>query len=134
MNSRCLKAYRAYSISFSSGNVGEFYGICLDLNSKGPDRSSGKEECRCLVFSSSTKREIWYFHVLLGPTMAKKCTKKHAARAKFSVVLLACQFVTCRRILFPFSMPPLVTSKVDLGYTEGNSLTKEETKQKQVSH
>ena len=68
----------------------------MDLNSKGPDGSSGKEECRCLLFSSSTKGEIWYFHVLLGPTMAKKCTKKHAARAKFSVVLLACQFVTCR--------------------------------------
>ena len=61
-----------------------------------------KKNVTVLCCPSSTKRKIWYFHVLLGPTMAKKCTRKHAARAKFSVVLLACQFVTCRRILFPF--------------------------------
>ena len=39
--------------------------IFLELNSKRLYRSSGKEkESRCLVFTSSTKREIRHFHVV----------------------------------------------------------------------
>ena len=57
------KRYRAYSISFNSSNVGNF---CLDLNSKNLYQSSGKEnESRCRVFTSSTKREIWHFYVVV---------------------------------------------------------------------
>ena len=38
----------------------------LDLNSKILNRSSGKEkENRCLLFTSSTKREIMHFHVVV---------------------------------------------------------------------
>ena len=63
MNLRCLKLYRAYSISFNSSNVGKFF---LELNSKGMHQSSGKEkESFCLLFPSSTKREIRQFHVVV---------------------------------------------------------------------
>ena len=62
VNSRCLKLYRAYSISFNSSNVGNFL---LDLNFKELYQSSRKEkESCCLVFTSSTKRETRHFHVL----------------------------------------------------------------------
>ena len=38
----------------------------LEMNSKRLYRISGREkECRCLVFMSSTKREIWHFHVVV---------------------------------------------------------------------
>ena len=40
--------------------------IFLELNSKGLHQSSGKEkESCCLLFPSSTKREIRYFHVVV---------------------------------------------------------------------
>ena len=53
----------------------------LELNSKGLHQRSEKEkEGRCLVFRSSTKREI----------TAKKCTKLRGARAK----LFFCQAET----------------------------------------
>ena len=40
--------------------------IFLELNSKRLYQSSGKEkESRCLVFTSSTKREIRHFHVVV---------------------------------------------------------------------
>ena len=58
VNSRCLKRYRAYSISFNLSYV--------RLNSEGLYQSSGKEkESCCLVFPSSTKREIRHFHVVV---------------------------------------------------------------------
>ena len=58
----CFKLYRAYSISFNSSNVGNFF---LELNSRRLYQSSGKEKESCrLVFTSSTKREIMHFHVL----------------------------------------------------------------------
>ena len=61
-NSRCFKLYRAYYISIKSSNVGHV----LKLNSKRLFRSSGKEkESRCVVFMSSTKREIRKFHVVV---------------------------------------------------------------------
>ena len=63
LDSRCLKLYRAYSISFNSSNVGKFL---FELNSKGLYQSSGKEigSC-CMVFPSSTKREIRRLHVVV---------------------------------------------------------------------
>ena len=60
MHQRCLKLYRAYSISFNSSNV------VLELNSNRLYQSSGKErESCCLVFPSSTRREIRHFHVVV---------------------------------------------------------------------
>ena len=44
----------------------KWWQIFLELNSKRLYQSSGKEnESRCLVFTSSTKREIRLFHVLV---------------------------------------------------------------------
>ena len=64
MNLRGLKLYRAYSISFNSSL--NCWQILLELNSKGLYQSSGKEkESCCLVFPSSTKREISHFHVVV---------------------------------------------------------------------
>ena len=75
MKSRCFKLYRPYSILFNSPNLGNFF---LGLNSKRLDRSSEKEkESRCLVFTSSTKRERRSHAVT-----ANKCTKRRDARAK----------------------------------------------------
>ena len=55
--------------------------IFLELNSKRLYQSSGKEEeSRCLVFMSSTKREIGHFHVVV-------VHQKDDARAK----VLFCQ-------------------------------------------
>ena len=55
----------------------------LELSSKRLYQSSGKEkESRCLVFTSSTKREIKAFSHRSRAVTAKKCTKKRDARAK----------------------------------------------------
>ena len=85
MNLRCLKLYRAYSTSFNSSNVGKFF---VKLNFKELHQSSGneKESC-CLFFPSSTKREIWQFHVVVGAMTVEKRAKKRDALAK----LLFCQ-------------------------------------------
>ena len=62
--SRCFKLYRAYSISSNSPMLANFF--FLTLNSNGLCQNSGKEkESRCLVFTSSKKREIRYFHVVV---------------------------------------------------------------------
>ena len=62
--SRCFKLYRAYSISSNSPNASNFF--FLTLNSNGLCQNSGKEkESRCLVCTSSKKREIRYFHVVV---------------------------------------------------------------------
>ena len=61
--------------------------ILLELNSKTPYQSSGKDkESPCLVFTSSTKREIRHFHVVVMQRRAKKCTKRREARAKFGLL------------------------------------------------
>ena len=59
----------------------------LELNSKGRCRSSEKEEeSRCLVYTSSKRREIRHFHVIVvhrsRAVTAKKCTRNRDARAK----------------------------------------------------
>ena len=61
----------------------------LELNSQRLHRSSEKEkESCCLEFTSSTKREINYFHIVVVQWRQwNKCTKRHDARAK----LLFCQ-------------------------------------------
>ena len=72
----------------------------MELNSKGLHQSSGKEkESCCLLFRSSTKREIRQLHVFCLATTAGKCTKKRDALAK----LLFC---LSKPIAFlPFSLP-----------------------------
>ena len=57
----------------------------LQLNSKRLHWSSGKEkESRCLVFSSSIKREIRHFHVLVVQWRLRNKTKQRVARASGS--------------------------------------------------
>ena len=67
--------------------------LFLELNSKGLYGSSGKEkESRCLVFTSSTKRENRQFHVVVAQRRQRNV---HDARAK----LLLCRsnpIVFCR--------------------------------------
>ena len=59
------KIYRDCSISFNSSNVGNFF-FFLELNCRRLYQSSGKEkESRCPLFTSSTKREIRNFHVVV---------------------------------------------------------------------
>ena len=63
MNSGCLKLHCSYFNSFNLSNVGDFF---QKLNSKGPCHISEKEiESRCLVFTSSVKREIGQFQVVV---------------------------------------------------------------------
>ena len=50
--------------------------IFLQLISKGLCLSLGKEkERRCLLFTSSTKREIRHFHVVVAQRRQRKCKK-----------------------------------------------------------
>ena len=71
---RCFKLHRAYSISFNSSNVGNFFWSWY--------RSSEKES-RVLTSMSFTKHKNRHFHVVV----VQKCTTKRDARAK----LLFCQ-------------------------------------------
>ena len=94
MNLRCLKLFRAYSISFKSSNFGNFF---LELNCKGLHQSSGKEkESCCLVFSP---RKIVALSRRSRALTAKKCTKKRDAK------LLLSQ--SKPMAVLPFSLPPL---------------------------
>ena len=55
----------------------------LELNFKGPYSSSEREiKFRRCLFTSSIKREIRHFHVVVVQKRAKKCTNKRDARAK----------------------------------------------------
>ena len=69
----CFKLYRAYCTSFSTSNVGNWFG---KLNSKRQYRGLQKEkESRCLVFSSSVKREIRQFHVVVVQSLQRNVQK-----------------------------------------------------------
>ena len=61
----------------------------LEMNSQRPYPSTAAETkfCRCL-FTSSIKREIRHFHVVVVQKRAKKCTKERDARAKLLFCLL----------------------------------------------
>ena len=79
--------------------------VFLDLNSKRLYQSSGKEkESRCLLFTSSTKREIRYFHIVV---VHRRQRNKRDASAK----LLFCQSKPIAFLLFslpsPSSLPKL---------------------------
>ena len=55
----------------------------LELNSKRLYRSSGKEkESPCLVFTSSTQREIRHFHVVVVQRRQRKVQNVRDAGAK----------------------------------------------------
>ena len=75
--------------------------IFLELNSKGQHQSSGKEkESCCLVFPSSTKREIRQFHVVVVQRRQRNVQKSvmHVQSCCFACLnpLLFCRS-RCRR-------------------------------------
>ena len=73
VNLCCFKLNSAYSISFNWWNVGEFF---LELNSKRVYQNSEKgKESRCLVFRSSTKREIRQSHVVVVQRRQRRVQK-----------------------------------------------------------
>ena len=57
-----------------------------------------KRKFRRCLFTSSVKREIRHFHVVVEQKRAEKCTKKHGARAKFCLLIKPIVFLT-------FSLP-----------------------------
>ena len=72
----------------------------LELNSNGLHQSSGKEkESCCLVFASSTKREISHFHVVVG--------QRRQINVQTNVMhVQSCCFADPIQLLFlPFSLP-----------------------------
>ena len=82
MNSLCLKLYHAYSNSFSSSNVGKcFWSWILKTVSKFRKR---KGRSLSLVFTSSTKREIRHFHVVVVQRRRRNVQKKHDSWATLS--------------------------------------------------
>ena len=72
----------------------------LELNSKGLYQSSGKEkESCCLVFPSSTKREIRHFHVVVVQRRLRNVQKS-------VMQVQSCCFANLNPLFFfPFSLP-----------------------------
>ena len=64
MHQRYLTLYRAYSISFNSSNVGKLFWSWILTDCIKVQEKKRKESC-CLVFPSSTRREIRHFHVVV---------------------------------------------------------------------
>ena len=96
MNSRCLKLYRAYSISFNSSNVGKcFWSWILK------DCIKVQEKKRKLLSCVPVLDKTWIqtFSRCSRATTAKKCTKKAWCTCKVVVLLI-------KPIAFlPFSLP-----------------------------
>ena len=74
----------------------------LELNPKGLHQSSGKEkESCCLLFPSSTKREIRHFHVVVVQRRQRNVQKSvmHVQSCCFPCLnlFLFCRFRCCRR-------------------------------------
>ena len=109
------KRYRAYSNSFNSSNVDNFF---LDLNSKKLYQSSGKEnESRCRVFTSSTKREIRHFYVVVVQRLQRNVQKSvmHVQSCCFAKLLKPIAFLTFS-LTSPSSLlrPPIATEDLSL--------------------
>ena len=71
----------------------------LELNSKGLHQSSGKEkESWCLVFPSSTKREIRHFHVVVVQRRLRNVQKSvmHVQRWFFANISRSIALRFCR--------------------------------------
>ena len=84
--------------------IRQMLAIFLELNSKGPYRSSGKEkESCCLVFQSLTKREIRHFHVVVVQWQQRNVQKSmmHVQSCCFATInlLLFCHSSCCCRFL-----------------------------------
>ena len=81
--------------------------IFLELNSKRLHQSSGKEnESRCLAFTSSTKREIRHFHVVVVQRRLRKVQKivmhRQSCFANLNLLLFCYSRCRCRRLRVAF--------------------------------
>ena len=94
MNSRCLKLYRTYSISFNLSHVDKFFGswILKDCIKVQQLSFSEKESC-CLVYRSSTKPEIRHFHVVV-------VQRRHRNVRKSVMHVQSCCFANLNLLLF----------------------------------
>ena len=92
MNSCCLKLYRAYSISFSLSNVGNFLGV--EFWRTVP---KFKKRKRKLLSCVPVLNKTWNYALSRRSraTTAKKCTKKRDARAEL-LFSLSKPFSFCR--------------------------------------
>ena len=90
VNSPCFKLYHATSISLNSPNVGIFFRSWIRILK---DCKKGKESC-CLVFPSSTKREMTQFNVevMQWRKMYKKAHEK--------MHMKSCSFADLNLLLF----------------------------------
>ena len=91
VNSRCLKLYRAYSISFNLSYVGNFFGSwilkdCIKVQVK-------KKEVVVLCYRSSTKPEIRHLHVAV-------VQRRHRNVRKSVMCVQSCCFVNLNLLLF----------------------------------
>ena len=93
---------QTFSRLFHQVSFVKCWQMFLDLNSERLYQSSGKEKESRLVFTSSTKREIGHFHVVVVQRRATKCTKRRDARAKFG---LLCQSKPIAFLPFSFTSP-----------------------------
>ena len=93
----CLKLNRVYSISFNSSNLGKIF---LDfMNSKRQLQSSGKEKESCVLFPSSTKREIRQFNVVVVQRRQRNVQKRSVMHVQ------SCCFACLNQLFFlPFSL------------------------------
>ena len=81
MWSRASSNFIALSLSRLIRQTSPFF---LQLNSKRLYQSLGKEkQGRCLVFTSSTKREIWHFHDVYSGSDGKETYKRARCTSKF---------------------------------------------------
>ena len=124
MSSRCFKLYRAYFISFNSSNGGHLF---LELNTKRFYQSCGKEkESSCLMLTSSTKRKISHFHVVVVYRQQRnvqnaRCTCKVVALLIYDQLLFYrshCCRHRCLSSLIPNDATLLVILVTDGGYSE----------------
>ena len=78
-----IRAASNFIALIPSRSIRQMLAIFLELNSEGLHQSSGKEkESCCLVFPSSSKREISHFHVVFVQRRQRNVQKKRDARAK----------------------------------------------------
>ena len=83
VNSRCFKLHRSFYNSLDLSNAHDFFpGVEFQRTVSKLTKTKRKSVVRCLVFTSSIKREIRKFHVVVVQRRQKKCTKKRDARAK----------------------------------------------------
>ena len=117
-----MRAASNFTALFPPHSIRQF-----ELNSKGLYQSSGKEtEGRFLVFASTTKRQIWHFHLVVGQRRQRNVQKKRTSRVKLFCLLNLLVFCGCRCRRRPRCLSPL------LGTLRSNDVDNNENVKKQL--